>query len=98
MSDSFAASALQSDLDLVLWLHAEAAWRLHAERIDRQQHVISLLNDTEHAEKENDQLRREVRRLRREVEFEALGADTFSGADAVAEGGPQCAVHPDGAQ
>lgn len=32
-----------------------------------------------------DQLMVEVSRLRREVEFEANGADTFSGADAVAE-------------
>jgi hypothetical protein len=29
----------------------------------------------------------EVARLRREVEFEACGADTFSGADAAVEGG-----------
>lgn len=35
----------------------------------------------------------EVDRLRREVEFEACGADTFSGADALAEAVPQCAVH-----
>jgi polyhydroxyalkanoate synthesis regulator phasin len=61
---------------------------------DRQS--ARLLDDLEHMENENDQLRREVGRLRREVAFEANGADTFSGADAIAEGRPQCAVHPDG--
>jgi uncharacterized small protein (DUF1192 family) len=41
-------------------------------------------------------LQEEIDRLRREVEFEANGADTFSGAAAAAAGRPQCAVHLDG--
>lgn len=41
------------------------------------------------------QFSEENARLRREVEFWANGADTFSGADELAEGGSQCSVHPD---
>lgn len=78
---------LEADVDLLSWLHAESAWRLATERQQRWDHVLNLLNDTQHAEEENDGLRREVKRLRREVEFEANGANTFAGADAVAERG-----------
>src|SRR5439155_1157894 len=50
-----------------------AEYRKSLESWDRQR--ARLLGDLEHMEEENGQLRREVGRLRREVEFEAKGTN-----------------------
>ena len=73
-------------IERLKWLRAEAAW-LAENRLDVGDRLAWRLVEAE----------QEIVRLRREVEFEAHGADNFSGADALAEqGGPQCSVHPNG--
>ena len=61
--------------------------------VDIRQLMANHRSWTQQAEARADAAELEVARLRREVEFEACGADNFSGADALAEAVPQCAVH-----
>lgn len=78
----------QQDMDLLLWLHAEAVW----ERDLISGPFVRLGIKHNAATRELRDLRVEMARLRREVEFEATGADTFAGADVIAE---RRAVHPE---
>lgn len=71
----------QQDMDLLLWLHAEAVW----ERDLISGPFVRLGIKHNARGREMHALRVEVTRLRREVEFEARGANTFAGADAVAD-------------
>jgi len=78
----------EKDIDLLLWLHAEAVWKAaqnESRMADAEMEFGSAMDEVDRVERENNDLRREVSRLRREVAFEALGADTFSGADELAD-------------
>lgn len=94
------ALAQRDKIRTLAWLHAEASWWL---ALDRDEHesaealhnwskrVTYLEARVGYLHNTIGELRAENERLRREVEFEALGADTFSGADAIAD-----SVHPAG--
>ncbi|MGB3443854.1 MAG: hypothetical protein WBA97_34385 [Actinophytocola sp.] len=73
------------DVELLLWLHAEAVWR--EQDLTRQRDAWWEVQSVRIGAVivERDDTVREVGRLRREVEFEANGADTFGDADARAE-------------
>ena len=83
------------------WLHAEQEWtlreyysRMKALAASRQAAGAEVerlrdgwrKSDQFHSRKGFEHLQ-EIERLRREVEFEANGADTFAGADAIHGGG-----------
>lgn len=76
------------DRDLLLWLHAEAVWQRDEHEKTMREFAsggVSRLADYLSAQLEASRV--ECSRLRREVEFEANGANTFAGADAIAEQG-----------
>lgn len=72
------------DVELLLWLRAEAVW-WSEHRLEVGDRLAWRLVEAE----------QQVARLRREVEFEALGADSFAGADDLAVEG---SVHPTGGE
>lgn len=75
----------------LLWLHAEAVWNHHLALLEIARTNSAWREVVEQWERGHQdvvlpytaQLETEVERLRREVEFEARGADNFSGADRV---------------
>lgn len=78
------------DRDLLLWLHAEAVWRGQVDLDDAREGFQSVVGALQRMLASQGQhmaeLNEEIYRLRREVEFEARGANTFGGADAIADG------------
>lgn len=68
-----------ADRDLLLWLHAEAAWWL---QLDRDEHesaemLAAWFRRAEYAEARYKAAKQELSRLRREVEFEARAEEFF---------------------
>ncbi len=110
LAEGEALDAVVDRIKLLLWLHAEAVHEksvAYSLMETVNQAALSAVDEARAlAEKRlvarEDWKARclaaelEVARLQRQLEFEMYGGDNFSGADALAEAVPQCAVHPEG--